>query len=85
MFMILKDRHYEPAGRPITRITNQLGNLDDVIWKELGLGVRTPEGVRDWLVRKRRELKNRGRILTNGEMFDYFRGSNIAKTTRSIA
>ena len=79
MFMILKARHYEPAGKPITRITNQLGNINDAIWKELGLGVRTPEGVWDWLGRKRRELKNLGRILTNREMFDYFRGANIAK------
>ena len=30
-FAILKTRHYEPAGQPITRITNQLGNLNGVI------------------------------------------------------
>ena len=28
---ILKTRHYEPAGQPITRITNQLSNLNGVI------------------------------------------------------
>ena len=59
-FAILKARHYEPAGQPITRITNQLGNLNDVIWNELGLGVRTPEGVWDWLGRKRREMEDSG-------------------------
>ena len=73
-FVTLKARHYEPAGQPITRITNQLGNLNDVIWKELGLCVRTPEGVWDWLGRKRREMGSLGRILTNREMFGYFRG-----------
>ena len=84
MFATLKARRYEPAGQPITRITNQLGNLNDVIWKELGLGVRTPGGVWGWLGRKRRELKSLGRILTNREMFDYFRGSNIVGATSSI-
>ena len=78
MFATLKARHYEPAGKPITRITNQLGNLNGAIWKELGLGIRTPEGVWGWLGGKRRELKSSGRISTNREMFGYFRGSNIA-------
>ena len=57
MFIILKARHYEPAGQPITRIANQLNNLNDVIWKELGPAVRTPEGFWDWLGRKRRAAK----------------------------
>jgi len=55
VFATLKARRYEPAGKPVTRIANQLGNLDDVIWKELGLGVATPEGVWDWLGRKKEE------------------------------
>ena len=33
MFMTLKARHYEPAEQPITRITNHLNNLNDVIWR----------------------------------------------------
>ena len=77
MFATLKARHYEPAGKPITRITKQLGNLNDVIWKALGSGVRTPDGFWDWLGGKRRELEILGRILTNREMIGYFRGSNI--------
>ena len=55
MFSSLRDRHYEPAGKPITRITGQLDDLNNIIWKELGLGIRTPEGVRDWLGSTRRE------------------------------
>ena len=38
MFSTLGARHCEPAGQPITRITNQLGNLNTVMRKELGLG-----------------------------------------------
>ena len=79
MFSTLKARHYEPAGQPITRITGQLSDLNTAIWKELGLGVRTPEGVCDWLGRKRRELGSLGSDLANREMFDYYRGSNIVK------
>ena len=45
-----------------------------VIEKELGIGVRTPDGVWDWIGRKRSELNNFGMVLTNREMFDYFRG-----------
>ena len=37
-------------------------------------------GVWDWLGWKRSELKKLGRDLTNSEMFDYFRGANVAKT-----
>ena len=55
MFSTLRSRHYEPAGQPITRITNQLRDLNGIIRKELGLGVRTPDGVWDWLGRTRRE------------------------------
>ena len=35
---IFRARHYEPVGRPISRITKQLNNPDTVIWKELGIG-----------------------------------------------
>ena len=78
MFSTLMARHYEPAGQPITRITNQLGDLNSIIWKELGIGVRTPEGVWDWMGRKRRELGCLGRDLANREIFD-FTGANIVK------
>ena len=44
--------------------------------------MRTPEGVWDWIGKKRRELKSLGIYLTSREMFDYFRGANIAKTHR---
>ena len=42
--------------------------------------MRTPDGVWDWLGGKRSELKNPGRVLTNREMFDYFREASIEKT-----
>ena len=45
MFPTLKAKRYEPSVQPITRITNQLNDLNRVIWKELWLGIRTPEGV----------------------------------------
>ena len=52
-FAIFRAVHYEPAGRPIARITKQLGNLDAVIWRELGLRVRAPGGVWGGIGRKR--------------------------------
>ena len=79
-----KARRYEPDGQPISRIAKQLNMPDTVIGEELGIGVRTPEGVWGWLGRKRSELRSLGRILTNREMFGYFRGKNRAKTTSSI-
>ena len=57
----LRARHYEPAGVTIARITGQLRDLNNIIWRDLGLGIRTPDGVWDWLGRKRRELGSSGR------------------------
>ena len=68
MFKILKDRHQEPAGRPISRVAKQLNAPDTVIESELGIGVRTPGGVWDWLGWERSELKNLGRDLTNRDV-----------------
>ena len=69
MFPTLKSKRYEPSGQPIARIANQLGDLNKVIWRELGIGIRTPEGAWDWIGRKRRELKSLGSELTNREVF----------------
>ena len=55
MFSTLRAKHYEPAGQPITRITKQLRYLNSIIWKELGLGVGTPDGFWDWLGGKKGE------------------------------
>ena len=79
MFPTLKAKRYEPSVQPITRITNQLNDLNRVIWKELGLGIRTPDGVWDWIGRKRGELESLGSELANREVFGYFRGANIVK------
>ena len=72
--------YQEPAGSPIVRLTKQLRGLGAIIYRELGVWVRTPEGVWDWPGKKRRELKSLCKYLTNRETFGYFRGANIAKT-----
>ena len=41
--------YQEPTGAPIARIAKQLNEAGEVIYRELGVGVRTPEGVWDWL------------------------------------
>ena len=79
LFSTLRDRRYEPDGRPITRITGQLGGLNNIIWKELWSGRRTPECVWDWLGRERAELGSSGSELANREIPDYFRGVGIVK------
>ena len=76
-FSTLKARRYEPAGHPITRITGRLDDLNTVSWKELGLWVRTPEGVWGRLGRRRRELGSSGRELARREVFGYFTGGRI--------
>ena len=58
MFETFKARHYEPAEKAISRITKQLNTSDTVIGEALGIGVRTPDGVWDWIGRKRSELNN---------------------------
>ena len=53
-FGVFKSRYQEPVGAPITRITKQLNELETSLYSELGLGVRTPEGVWEWLGGKKR-------------------------------
>ena len=65
MFPTQKAKRHEPSGKPCAGITNQLKELVVVIWKELEAGVRTPEGVWDWIGRGRRELDGLGRELAN--------------------
>ena len=47
MFGVLKARYREPAGRPIVRITKQLGEMETVIIRELGVGceIRKVSGI----------------------------------------
>ena len=45
LFGVFKARYQEPAGAPVTRITKQLSELETVIYSELGVRVRNPEGV----------------------------------------
>ena len=75
--------HQEPEGEPIDRIAKQLNALnalDTVIESELGVGVRTPGGVWDWLGGKRSELKNLGRALTNRDVRLFYGGANVVKS-----
>ena len=73
-------RCQEPVGAPIARIAKQLNELETIIFRELWVGVRNPEGVWDWLVKKRRELKSLGMPRANREMFNYLREEIIVKS-----
>ena len=48
MFEVFKSMYQEPVGAPIARITKQLSELETIIYLELGVGMRTPEGFWDW-------------------------------------
>ena len=62
MFNIVRTEFREPGGSPIIRIMKQLGGAGGIIFRELGVGVRNPECVGDWLGNKRRGLKTIGQI-----------------------
>ena len=72
MFRILKDKYKEKPGESIKRLTSQLENANQVIYQELEEGVQDPEGVWCWLSKKRDDLNNLGRNLTNREIYDCF-------------
>ena len=84
--MISRDMYQEPEGAPIGRIFGQLNGIVKVIYIELELGVRNPEGVRHpeggwgWLGRKRNDLRTMGRNLTNREIYMYFKDCSIVKS-----
>ena len=68
MCKVLDGEYREPDGFPVVRITKQLGEIGKVIYRELELGVRNPEGVWDWSGGKK-GLKSRGRVLYSREMY----------------
>ena len=72
MFRILKEKYQERPGEAIRRVTLQLENINQVIYQELAQGIQDPEGVWDWLSKKRDDLQSLGRNLTNREIYDYF-------------
>lgn len=74
MFETFKSRHYEPAGRPISRITKQLNTSDTVIGEGDRNRGNNAGGCLGLDRGGRSELKNLGRVLTNTGAFDYFRG-----------
>ena len=53
-------------------MTLQLENINQVIYQELAQGIQDPEGVWDWISKKRDDLHSLGRNLTNREIYDYF-------------
>ena len=59
-----------------------IGEMETIICRELGVWMRNPEGVWDWLGRGRIGLKNLGRLLTNREMSNYFREAIVVKSRK---
>ena len=78
MFTLLKEKFEESQAQGIIKLSAQLGEMNQVIYQELGEGIRDPEGAWDWLSKKRGDLQSLGRNLTNREMFDYFTKCKIA-------
>ena len=72
MFEVLKSRYHEPDGRHVVRIIKQLSEMETLLIRELGVGVRNPEGACGWVGKKRMELKSLRMFLTNRAMFNYF-------------
>merc|ERR1712112_810186 len=67
MFRILKEKYKERPGEAIKRLMIQLEGMDQVIYQELEEGAQDPEGVRNWLSKKRDDLQSLGRGLANRE------------------
>ena len=70
------------AGSPIVRIIRQLGEIAGVIFRESGVGARSPECVCVWFGKESRDRKISGRYLTNREVFSYFKETAIAKSRK---
>ena len=84
MFKGLRGKYREPEGAPIVRIAKQLIETKRVIQRELELWVRNPEGVCDWLGRERGDIKSTVRLLTNREMYIYFKDCSLVKSRKLI-
>ena len=78
MFTLLKEKFEETQAQGIIKLSAQLGEMNQVVYQELDECIRDPEGVWDWLSKKRDDLQSLGRNLTNREMFDYFTKCKIA-------
>ena len=70
-------KYQEPVGPTVVRIMKQLSEIEGIIFLELWVGVRNPEGV--W-GRLGGDSKISGIYLTSREMFDYFKETSIAKS-----
>ena len=78
MFTLSKEKFEETQAQGIIKLSAQLDEMNQAIYQELDEGIRDPEGVWDWLSKKRDDLQSLGRNLTNREMFDYFTKCKIA-------
>ena len=56
-FMIFRDKYQEPEGAPIVRIVGKLWGIGEVIYNELGSGVRNPAGVWGWLGQQKKKFR----------------------------
>ena len=68
MLGILKDKFQERPGEAVTKLTAQLEDINQVIYRELDEGVQDPEGAWDWLSKKRGDLQSLGRGLEIGNL-----------------
>ena len=64
-----RGKYRAQEGAPIVRSAKQLGDIWKVIYRELELGARNPEGVWDWIGKKRRDIRTPARFLDNREMY----------------
>ena len=49
MSKVFKSRYKETVGSPIARIATQLNESGGIFFRELGVGVRNPEGAWGWI------------------------------------
>ena len=77
-----RGKYRAQEGAPIVRSAKQLGDIWKVIYRELELGARNPEGVWDWIGKKRRYHKSLGRLITNRAMYIYIKECIVAKSRK---
>ena len=67
---------------PIVRIMGKLSSIGRVIYNESEQGVRNPEGIWVWLVKKKRPQSVGGvGGIANLEIYSYIRDYSIVKTS----
>ena len=59
-----------------------MSSIDRAIYNELEQGARNPEGIWDWSVKKRNDLKALRGNLHNREIYNYFEDWGIVKNRK---